>query len=155
VSTDLIKQVESPGAQASGCGQEFAEMAFVYATQPGLSGSQRPFFSAPDPDKAITACFYTLDPNPDPGKPAGTFQSSATITGSQGAVIYDGLINAPVVASASCKDPATEYALVSPGESVGQWGVVELTGCKLAASDSGSLRQPAQAVLDALLAARK
>jgi hypothetical protein len=155
VSTDLIRQVVSRGAQASGCAQQFAEMAFVTATQPGLSGSQRPFFSAADPEKAIAACFYTLDPNPDPGKPAGNFHSFATITGSQGAVIYDGLTNAPVVASASCKDPATEYAVVSPGRSVGEWSVVELTGCKLAASDGGGLRQPSQAVLDALLAARK
>jgi hypothetical protein len=154
VSTDLIRQVESPGAQASGCAQQFAEMAFVVAAQPGLSGSQRPFFAAPDPDKSITACFYTLDNNADRVKPAGNFQSFATITGSQGAVIYDGLMNAPVVTSASCKDPAIEYAVVSPGGSVGQWSVVELTGCKLAASDTGSLRQPAQAVLDALLAAR-
>jgi hypothetical protein len=155
VSTDLIRQVESPGAQASGCAQQFAEMAFVIATQPSLSGSQRPFFSAPDPDKAITACFYTLDNNADRVKPAGNFQSFATITGSQGAVIYDGLMNAPVVTSTSCKDPAAEYAVVSPGGSRGQWSIVELTGCKLAASDTGSLRQPAQAVLDALLAARK
>jgi hypothetical protein len=155
VSTDLIRQVESPGARASGCAQQFAEMAFVIATQPGSSGSQRPFFSAPDPDKTITACFYTLDNNADRVKPAGTFQSSATITGSQGAVIYDGLMNAPIVTSASCKDPAAEYAAVSSGGSVGQWSVVELTGCKLAASNTGSLRQPAQAVLDALLAARK
>jgi hypothetical protein len=156
VSTDLIRQVESPGALASGCAQQFAEMAFVIATQPGLSGSQRPFFSASDPDKAIAACFYTLDPNnADRVKPAGNFQSFATITGSQGAFIYDGLMNAPVVTSTFCKDPATEYAVVGPGRSVGQWSVVELTGCKLATSDTGSLRQPPQAVLDALLAARR
>jgi hypothetical protein len=154
VSTDLIKQVESPGAQASGCAQQFAEVAFT-ATQLQSSGSQRPFFSGYDPDKAITACFYTLDPNPDPVKPSGTFQSSATITGSQGAVVYDGLMNAPVVTSTSCKDPAIEYAVVKPVESASEWGVVELTGCKLATSDVGSLRQPSQAVLDALLAARK
>jgi hypothetical protein len=154
VSTDLIKQVESPGAQASGCAQEFAEVAFT-ATQLRSSGTQRPFFSAPDPDKAITACFYTLNPNPDPVKPGGTFQSSATITGSQGALIYDGLMNAPVVTSASCTAPATEYTVIKPVGSESQWGVVELTGCKLAATDTGSLRQPAEAVLDALLAARK
>jgi hypothetical protein len=155
VSTELIRQVESPGAQASGCAQQFAEMAFVTETHLPSSGSQRPFFSTPDPDKSITACYYTLDNNPDPGKPAGNFQSFATITGSQGALIYDGLMNAPVVTSTPCKDPAAEYAVVSPGGSRGEWSVVELSGCKLAASDTGSLRQPPQAVLDALLAARK
>jgi outer membrane murein-binding lipoprotein Lpp len=151
-STERIRQTTSPGAQSSGCTQQFAEMAFVDAQANG-STTTRPFFAAPNADKAFRACFYHLANDADKSKPAGDYEFSATITGSQGAAIYNGLASAPVATATSCAAPATEYAVLSTTAGSG-WSVVELDGCKLAAPDSGVDRQAPAPVVQALLAAK-
>ena len=153
VSTQRIRQTTSAGAQSSGCTQQFAEMAFVNA-QSSASGTTRPFFSDPSSGKAFRVCFYRLAGNADKLKPAGDFQSAATITGSQAAAIYDGLMNAPIAAAKACAAPATEYAVLSGNAGAGDWSVVELDGCKLAGPDSGPDRETPAPVLQALLAAK-
>ncbi len=154
VSTERIRQTVSPGAQSSGCAQQFAEMAFVKAQSSG-SATTRPFFSGSNPAKALRACYYKLAGTYDEVKPAGDFESAATITGSQGAAIYDGLMNAPVAAVKTCDAPASEYAVVFGNADGGSWSVVQLDGCKLASPDSGSNRQAPASVIQALLAAKK
>jgi hypothetical protein len=151
-STERIRQTTSAGAQSSGCPQQFAEMAFVSA-QANAPTTARPFFAAPNADKAFRACFYHLANGADKVKPAGDYESSATLTGSRGAAIYDGLASAPVATAPSCAAPATEYAVLSTTAGSG-WSVVELDGCKLAAPDSGTDRQAPAPVVQALLAAK-
>jgi hypothetical protein len=154
VSTERIRQTTSPGAQSSGCAQQFAEMAFV-DTQFSGSGTTKPFFSGPNPAKTLRACYYKLAGPYDKVKPAGEFESAATITGSQGTLIHDGLQNAPVATVKACDAPATEYAVLSDGAGGGGWSVVELDGCKLAAPDFGPDRDAPAPVIQALLTAKK
>ena len=152
-STERIRQTTSPGAQSSGCTQQFAEMAFVNAQSNGPT-TTRPFFAAPNAGKAFRACFYHLASDADKIKPAGDYVSSATLTGSQGATIYDGLTSAPMATANSCTAPATDYAVLSNATTGGGWSVIELDGCKLAAPDSGPDRQAPAPVIQALLAAK-
>jgi hypothetical protein len=156
-STERIQQTTSPGAQSSGCPQQFAEMAFV-AAQSGPVGTTRPFFLGTSPVKDLRACFYKIagaaDKN-DP-KPAGGFTSDVTLTGSQAAAVRDGLMNAPVAADAkTCAAPATQYAVLFDDGGAGDWSVVELDGCKLAAPDAGADRQAPAAVIELLLPGKK
>lgn len=154
VSTERIRQTTSPGAESSGCTQQFAEMAFVNAQASGATTS-RPFFAEPNAGKGIRACYYHLPNGADRVKPAGDYTSTATFTGSQATAIYDGLTNAPIAAAKSCAAPATEYAVLSDSAGGGDWSVVELDGCKLAASNAGSDRQAPAAVVAALAAAKE
>jgi hypothetical protein len=154
-STERIQQTTSPGAQANGCEQQFAEMAFVGAQ---LNGSvpARPFFAGPNSAKSFRACYYKLADNADKLKPAGNFESAATITGTQAAAVYDGLTNAPTATNAkNCTTPATEYAVLFDNGGAGDWSVVELDGCKLAAPDFGPDRQVPAPVMQALVAAKR
>lgn len=153
-STERIQQTTSAGAQSSGCVQQFAELAFVNAQANGPVAATRPFFTTPNSDKAFRACFYHLANDADKLKPAGDYVSAATLTGSRGATIYDGLMSAPVAAANSCTAPATEYAVLSDTAGGGDWSVVELDGCKLAGPDSGVDRQAPATVIQALLAAK-
>jgi hypothetical protein len=153
-STERIRQTTSPGAQSSGCAQQFAEMAFVNAQLSG-SGTTKPFFSGSNPAKTLRACYYHLADSHDKVKPAGDFESAAKLTGSQGAAVYDALMNAPVAATKTCDAPATEYAVLSDETGGGSWSVVELDGCRLAAPDFGPDREAPASVVQALLAARK
>ena len=155
-SSERIHQTTSPGAQASGCAQQFAEMAFVGA-QMSPPHTDRPFFSGTPTAKSFRACYYKLGDNPDRQKPAGDFESAATIADAPGAAVYDGLMNAPIATAAkTCNAPATEYAVLSgsPGSGIGSWSVVELDGCRLAAPDYGADRQVPAPVMQALLAAK-
>jgi hypothetical protein len=155
VATERIQQTMSPGAQASGCVQQFAEMAFV-DSQSGTSGASRPFFpSTSVPAGGLRVCYYKITGTYDKQKPAGDFEAAATITGSQAAAVYEGLMNAPVATAKTCDAPATEYAVIFDNASGGAWSVVELGGCKLASPDSGADRQAPAAVVQTLLAAKK
>lgn len=155
-STDRIRETTSPGAQAGGCPQQFAEMAFATA-QMTVPTTNKPFFSGTNSSKDLHACYYKLAGASDKHdlKPAGDFQSSVTITGSQAAVVYDGLMNAPVAAAKSCDAPATEYAALFADAGSGSWSVVELDGCKLASPDFGPDRQAPATVIQALVAAKQ
>ncbi|WP_344662762.1 hypothetical protein [Catenulispora subtropica] len=154
VSTERINQTESPGAQAGGCAQQFAEMAYVNAQYSG-SGPDRLFFLAGKPANGLRVCYYKLVGDYDKGKPAGDFEAAATLTGDQSTVVYDGLTKAPVATGKACGAPASEYAVISfAGDGTG-WSVVELDGCKLAAPGSGPNREAPAAVVEALLAAKK
>lgn len=156
-STDRIRQTTSPGAQAAGCPQQFAEMGYA-SSQVSPPATTRPFFAGTNPSQDLRACYYKLAGAFDKRdlKPAGDFQSSVTITGSQAAVVYNGLMNAPVASDAkSCDAPATEYAAVFENAGSGSWSVVELDGCKLAAPDSGPDRQAPAPVIQALVAAKQ
>jgi len=131
-------------------------MAFA-AAQMNVPATTRPFFPGTNSSKDLRACYYLLLGAVDKHdlKPAGDFQSAVTITGSQAAVIYDGLMNAPVATAKSCDAPATAYAAVFAGAGHGAWSVVELDGCRLAAPESGPDRQVPVAVIQALVAAKK
>ncbi|NUR30727.1 MAG: hypothetical protein HOV83_33565 [Catenulispora sp.] len=154
VSTERIRQTESPGAQATGCSQQFAEMAFVNA-QAGAPGVMRPFFAAARTDDRLRVCYYKLTGPYDKGKPAGDFEAAATITGAQSTAIYDGLMTAPVATGKSCTAPASTYAVITADHDGSGWSVVELDGCRLAAPGSGPDRQVPTPVVEALLAAKK
>lgn len=154
VATDQIRQTMSPGAQASGCVQQFAEMAFV-DSQPGGSGASRPFFpSSTPPATGLRVCYYKITGAYDKQKPAGDYEAAATITGSQAQAIYTGLMNAPVASGKPCDAPAMEYAVLFDAKTGGNWSVVELGGCGLASPDSGADRQAPAAVVQALIAAK-
>ncbi|MBR7833775.1 hypothetical protein KDL01_10895 [Actinospica durhamensis] len=153
-STERIRQTLSAGAQSSGCDQQFAEVAFVYA-QVNSSGTSAPFFSGTNSVKTFRVCFYKLAGAYDKIKPAGEFESAATISGGQAALVYDGLKSAPVAAGKNCAAPATEYATLFANADSGNWSVVELGGCRLAAPGSGPDRQAPSSVIQALLAAKK
>lgn len=159
VATDRIRQTTSQGAQSTGCPQQFAEMAYVAAQSgaPGAPGTAaRPFFSGTYASKDLHACFYKIPGAPaknDP-KPTGDFTTDATLTGSRAAAIRDGLTNAPTATDAkTCAAPATEYAVLFDNGGAGDWSVVELGGCKLAAPDAGADRQAPETVIQALVAA--
>ena len=154
-ATERIKQMTSPGAQAGKCDQQFAEMAFVGAQASG-SAASRPFFSGPNPDKSFRACYYKLGADADKQKPAGDFETSAMITGTQGAAVYDGLMNAALATGTkTCTAPANEYVVLFGNGGTGDWSVVELDGCMLAAPDGGPDRQIPEPVWEALVAAKK
>ncbi|WP_370350932.1 hypothetical protein [Catenulispora sp. EB89] len=153
-STVRLRQTISQGAQASGCEQQFAEMAFVGAQTNGPA-STRPFFAGQNAGKPFRVCYYKLTGTADKQKPAGDFESAATITGAPAATIYDGLTNAATAANTdSCTSPATEYAVLFTNGGAGDWSVVELGGCKLAASSSGPDREVPAAVMQVLVAAK-
>lgn len=153
-STERIRQTISPGAQASGCEQQFAEMAFVGAQVSG-SAATRPFFAGQNAGKPFRVCYYKLTGTADKSKPAGDFESAATITGTPATTVYDGLTNAPTAANAkNCTSPATEYAVLFANDGAGDWSVVELGGCKLAAADSGPDREVPAPVVQVLVAAK-
>jgi hypothetical protein len=154
VSTERIRQTMSQGAQSSGCAQQFAEMAFVGAQQGFGTGTTGPFFSRLKPGDPIRACFYKLSADYEKVKPAGDFDSVTTLSGSQAAVVFDGLVTAPVATVKTCAAPATEYAVLSAADG-GDWSVVELGGCGLAAPDSGPDRTVPATVVQALSAAKK
>ncbi|MEY9859819.1 hypothetical protein ABH935_005452 [Catenulispora sp. GAS73] len=83
VSTGRIKQTVSPGAQSSGCAEQFAEMAFVNAQSSG-SGTTTPFFSGSNAAKTVRVRYYQLVGTYDKPKPTRDFETAATITGARG-----------------------------------------------------------------------
>lgn len=153
-STEQIRRTVSPGAQASGCEQQFADMAFVGAQMNG-SAATKPFFSGQNADKPFRACYYKLTDTTDKQKPAGDFETATTIAGTPATTIYNGLTNAPTAANAkNCTSPATEYAVLFTNGGAGDWSVVELNGCKLAAAGSGPDREVPAPVMQVLVAAK-
>lgn len=155
VSTERIQQTMSPGAQSSGCAQQFAEMAFVNTQYPAATGKGGPFFTGLKSGQAIRACYYKLGSTYGKDKPAGDYDGVATLSGSQAAAVYDGLTSAPVAAVKTCAAPAAEYAVLSAADGGGDWSVVELGGCGLAGQGSGPDRTAPAVVVQTLLAARK
>ncbi|WP_194908606.1 hypothetical protein [Catenulispora rubra] len=153
-STERIRQTVSPGAKASGCEQQFAEMAFVGAQLSG-SAANRPFFAGQNAGKPFRVCYYKLTDTTDKTKPAGDFETATIITGTPATTIYDGLTNAPTATNAkNCTSPATEYAVLFTNSGAGDWSVVELNGCKLAGADSGPDREVPAPVMQVLVAAK-
>jgi hypothetical protein len=154
VTTDRIRQTTSAGAQASGCSQQYADMAFVNVTSDGngASGSYVPF---PGPGTTLAVCYYKISGSYDRVKPAGDFDGTATITGAQAAAVHQDLLNSPLATIKTCAAPASEYAVIHDTLAGGDWSVVELGGCGLVAPSSGADRQASAPLVQALLAAKK
>jgi len=128
VSTRVLREIESPQAAASGCGQSWANMVAVETTD----GSATPAAVSSalwPPTERIRLCVFRVPAGEQgTGKPGGDFERGGPLTPQRRAAIEKPLLAAP--AARKCTTEASRFAVLSAADGTGATVYVELDGCQ-------------------------
>ena len=152
VSTRGLREIESAGAAATGCGQGWADMVWVMtqdgSVTPGPIRELRVWA-----DKLRVCVFAVPEAQKRSGKPAGDFVSGGSLAPARRDAVERALLAAgPAV---PCDTPAGRFALVSRPDHMHGEIYVELDGCRrilVYPVDGKPLLAQGDAALAALLA---
>ena len=152
VSTRSLREIESAGAAATGCGQGWADMVWVMtqdgSVTPGPIDELRVWA-----DRLRVCVFAVPEEQKRSGKPAGDFVSGGMLTPERRDAVERALLAAgPAV---PCDTPAGRFALVSRPDHTHGEIYVELDGCRrvlVYPVDAKPVLAQGDAVLAALLA---
>jgi hypothetical protein len=153
VTTRNIREIESAGAAAAGCGQSWADMVWVETTM-GRRDWSDPVGPLFDGAAQVRLCAYRVPASQQRGgKPAGEFAYGGPLTAGRWAAVERAVLAAGP--AAPCAEPANRFALLRAA--TGAEVYIEQDGCRRILVSPGSgrpaLRQADEALL-ALLADR-
>jgi hypothetical protein len=128
VSKRTIRELESAGAKAAGCSQDYADMVWVETSQTGREWGERGALPFPG-DGPVRLCVYDVPASEQrSGKPAGQFERGEILTSGRWASIAAALRTA--AAARTCARPAGRFALLQQVDGTGGPIFVELDGCQ-------------------------
>lgn len=122
VSSRFLNTTVSDGAAASGCGQDYSDMA--WATRRNDPTRTAAPTAVPTPDAPVKVCIFRVPASEQGGpKPGAEYESSLTLTYAQWNAVRKELAKAGP--PAACKVPASRIAVFDGGT------VAELDGCRM------------------------
>lgn len=128
VSAHPVRELESSGAAATGCTQDWADIVWVtgqHRSDPSPPTGEDPFASA----AALRVCVYRVPPGEQGGgKPTGTFVRGSELPAERRPILAAALKQ--TTAAPPCTTPASLFALVRPADDTAGTLYVELDGCQ-------------------------
>ncbi|GIJ68072.1 hypothetical protein Voc01_029890 [Virgisporangium ochraceum] len=136
VSARPVRELESSGAAATGCTQNWADVVWVtgqHRTDASPPTGEDPFPSA----AALRVCVYRVPPaERGGGKPTGTFERGSELPAQRRPALAAALKQ--TTAAPACTTPASLFALVRPADDTAGTLYVELDGCQRVVVETGT-----------------
>jgi hypothetical protein len=132
VAARPVRELESSGAAASGCVQQWADIVWVTGQTPPDPLPGPPPAGREDPFAAgagLRVCVYGVPPaERGGGKPAGTFERGTVLPADRRPALAAALRR--TATAPACTTPATRFALIRPVDDTAGTIYVELDGCR-------------------------
>jgi hypothetical protein len=128
ISTTPVREIESSGAAAAGCAQDWADMVWVTGgskAEPPPATRIDPLVAAPE----VRVCLYRVPKEEQGGgKPAGRFERGAILSSERRTVLRTAIDAA--AAAPACATPANRFAVFRSTDGAGGSVYAELDGCR-------------------------